>query len=510
MSFKIGELARRTGLTIRTLRHYDALGLLKPSERTPSAYRLYSPADLTRLLHIQSLKTLGLTLPEIARALDDPAHAPHTVLQQHIEMLEARIAQEQQLIRRLRELQGETEVGWTEIAETIALTQRVARQVGHFMQTAQDMTDQLTLNDEQLQSLQNQSWDSGDDDWETLLTHVFTALEGDVAPTSPEARSLALRWQSLVRRTTADRPDIAQAIGKAYEHHLPAELHGAWTFISEAMSSGQDGAAMTHPSAVTNLLHPDKNVRIRAALDLGAAQHRAALPDLIERLGHEPDFFVRENLTWAVVRMGADAVPPLLELLENPDAATRLQAVHTLSKLAEPASAVALGQAVNDPEDEVARKAIFALGQLGHPAALGTLVAQVGHPDAERRNTLSTALVEFGQAALSPLQALLQHPEAQRRAHAAEILGLLGESAAAPTLTQALLDDTWEVRFAALSALGHLPGEEARRGLEQAAGLADSRLRAVAQRLTANRPERSSSIQERLRQRREESERTRA
>jgi len=264
---------------------------------------------------------------------------------------------------------------------------------------------------------------------------------------------------------------------------------------------------MTYQSAVTNLVHPDKNVRIRAALDLGAAQHRAALPDLIERLGREPDFFVRENLTWAVVRMGADAIPPLLGLLAHSDAAVRLQAVHTLSKMADPAGAVALGQAVSDPEDEVARKAIFALGQMRDPAALSTLVAQVGHPEAERRNTLGTALIGFGQAALAPLQALLQHPEAQRRAHAADILGLLGDPAAAPALTEALLDGTWEVRFAALSALGHLPGEEARRGIEQAAQFADSRLRAVAQRLAANRFKQSSSLQERLRQRREKGER---
>lgn len=411
MDFKIGELARRTGLTIRALRHYDALGLLKPSGRTQAAYRLYSPADLTRLLHIQGLKTLGLTLPEIARALDDPACDAQAVLRRHIEVLETRIAQERQLVSRLRELQGAAEVGWTEVAETIALTQRIARQVGHFMQTAQDLAEQLSLSDEQCQSLQHPSWDSGDD-WETLLTHVFTALEEGVPSTSPEARTLATRWQHLVARTTAGRLEIAQALGRAYEHHLPADLRTAWTFISEAMSFQQDGATVANPSAVTDLLHPDKNVRIQAALNLGAAQHRAALPDLIGRLGHAPDFFVRENLTWAIVRMGPSAVPPLLALLETPDAATRLQVVHTLSKIADPASAAALNGAVNDPDSEVARKVIFALGQMGHADALSILSAGIGHPDAERRHTLSTALVEFGHAALSPVLEMLRHPEA--------------------------------------------------------------------------------------------------
>lgn len=506
MDIKIGELARRTGLTIRTLRHYDALGLLKPSGRTRAAYRLYSPADLTRLLHIQSLKTLGLTLPEIARALDDPAYDAQEALRRHIEVLEARITQERQLVRRLQALQGAAEVGWTEVAQTIALTQRIARQVGHFMQAAQDIAGKLSLSEEQLQSLQNQPRESGDD-WETLLTDVFTALEDGLPPPSPEAQTLATRWQQLVRQTTADRPEIAQAIGRAYEHHLPADLHAAWTFISQALSSQQGGATMTTHNAVTDLLHPDKNVRIRAALDLGATQHRDALPDLMERLGHEPDFFVRENLTWAIVRMGPDAVPLLLGLLERPDAATRLQAVHTLSKIADPASAAGLKLAVNDLDDEVARKAIFALGQMGHPDALHTLMAGVGYPDPERRNTLSTALVAFGHAALPPLLKVLRHPEAPRRAHAADILGLLGNPVAAPALTEALLDDIWEVQFAALSALGHLPGEDAQRGIEQAAQLTDPRLRAVALRLLADRPEQAGSLRERVKQRRKQGQR---
>ena len=269
MKIKIGELARRTGLTIRTLRHYDDLGLLKPSGRTGAAYRLYSPVDLTRLLHIQSLKTLGLSLPEIGRALDDPAHDPQEVLRQHLEVLETRIAQDRQLVARLRALQGAAEVSWTEVAETIALTQRVTQQVGRLMQAAQDLTEQVTLSDEQLQSLQGHASSSGEDDWKALLTDLFTALEEGLPVTSPRAQTLTKRWQRLVRQTTADRPEIAQVIGQAYERHLPADLRAAWTFIAQAMASGPEGTTMTNHSAVTDLSHPDKNVRIRAALDLG-------------------------------------------------------------------------------------------------------------------------------------------------------------------------------------------------------------------------------------------------
>ena len=68
-TWRIGEVAARTGLTPRTLRHYDELGLLVPSARSWGDYRLYDEADLLRLLQVQNLKALGLSLAEIADAL---------------------------------------------------------------------------------------------------------------------------------------------------------------------------------------------------------------------------------------------------------------------------------------------------------------------------------------------------------------------------------------------------------------------------------------------------------
>ena len=70
MLLKVGELARHTGLTVRTLHHYDEIGLLKPSGRSGSGYRLYSQADVQRLHGIQSLRHLGLALSDIAGVLD--------------------------------------------------------------------------------------------------------------------------------------------------------------------------------------------------------------------------------------------------------------------------------------------------------------------------------------------------------------------------------------------------------------------------------------------------------
>jgi MerR family transcriptional regulator, thiopeptide resistance regulator len=69
----VGRLARRLGLTVRTLHHYDEIGLVVPSRRSSAGYRLYGEDDVTRLQHVVVYRRLGFALEEIAFLLDDPA-----------------------------------------------------------------------------------------------------------------------------------------------------------------------------------------------------------------------------------------------------------------------------------------------------------------------------------------------------------------------------------------------------------------------------------------------------
>ena len=70
--WKVGELARRTGLSVRTLHYYDEIGLLSPSQRTDGNHRLYDAVDVVRLQKIKSLRALGFSLREIRESLDRP------------------------------------------------------------------------------------------------------------------------------------------------------------------------------------------------------------------------------------------------------------------------------------------------------------------------------------------------------------------------------------------------------------------------------------------------------
>lgn len=84
MGHTVGEVARITGQTVRTLHHYDRIGLLVPAERTPTGYRLYSEADLDRLHQILTYRELGFPLERIGELLDDPDPRGHLARQHRL------------------------------------------------------------------------------------------------------------------------------------------------------------------------------------------------------------------------------------------------------------------------------------------------------------------------------------------------------------------------------------------------------------------------------------------
>lgn len=93
MQLKIGDLARRTGLTVRALRHYDDIGLLKPSARADNGYRLYGRDDIARLYRIQALRRLNVSLGEIATLLDRDGSGLGDLVAQQLAALEREIRQ---------------------------------------------------------------------------------------------------------------------------------------------------------------------------------------------------------------------------------------------------------------------------------------------------------------------------------------------------------------------------------------------------------------------------------
>lgn len=100
--WKVGDLAKMTGLTVRTLRFYDQIGLFSPSGQTESGHRLYNESDLSRLHQILSLKELGLSLEEIKSALNGGQISPLEIVELQIDQIKEQIKRQQKLLEQLR------------------------------------------------------------------------------------------------------------------------------------------------------------------------------------------------------------------------------------------------------------------------------------------------------------------------------------------------------------------------------------------------------------------------
>ncbi|WP_062348719.1 MerR family transcriptional regulator [Herbidospora yilanensis] len=96
--FSVGQVAAFAGVTVRTLHHYDEIGLLSPSERTAAGYRRYSEPDLDRLQRVLFYRELGFPLEEITAILDDPGVDAATHLRRQHELLRRRIARLEALV----------------------------------------------------------------------------------------------------------------------------------------------------------------------------------------------------------------------------------------------------------------------------------------------------------------------------------------------------------------------------------------------------------------------------
>src|SRR5262245_9409529 len=213
-ALKVGELAKRTGLTVRTLHHYDEIGLLKPSLHTEVGYRLYTPADVARLQQVLSLRQLGFSLEEVRHCLDRPDFSPLEVIRLHVARLREQIELQRKLCERL---------------ETLAEHFRTAGEVSadEFLYTIEVMTMiEKYYTPEQLAQLEARAKEVGQEvidqanypqQWSDLFTAVTAEMEAGTDPANPRAQELAKRWLALVTAFTGGDPGIYNSLRTMYE-----------------------------------------------------------------------------------------------------------------------------------------------------------------------------------------------------------------------------------------------------------------------------------------------------
>ncbi|GAA3923480.1 HEAT repeat domain-containing protein [Actinomadura viridis] len=176
--------------------------------------------------------------------------------------------------------------------------------------------------------------------------------------------------------------------------------------------------------ALRALESADSSVRLKAAMAVGTTPDPKFVDTLIERCAVEPEFFVRDMLTWALTRHPSSmTVPRLIDELRSERAQARSQALHTLSKVGDRRAWPAITRALlTDADDEVARsawRAAVVLVPEGEESGLaGVLATQLGRGERAMRLSLSRALIELGEVIMPVLRAAMKDLDPGVRRHA--------------------------------------------------------------------------------------------
>ena len=197
-TWRIGELARETGLTVRTLHHYDQLGLLSPLSRTEGGHRCYTSGDVRRLHRIVALRSLGISLEEIGTLLDGEPD-PTGLLRRQLDVVEERIRKASDLRARLldvlnnlgRNAEPSARQLLQLIEETVAMNEPMTPE--QFAELKEELKRQVReLSDEDFAALSQKR----DDAWNALSRQEQQRLTEQRRKMVPHAASGSTKGQS--------------------------------------------------------------------------------------------------------------------------------------------------------------------------------------------------------------------------------------------------------------------------------------------------------------------------
>jgi DNA-binding transcriptional MerR regulator len=212
MHVRIGEVARAAGLTVRTLHHYDEIGLLVPSGRSEAGYRLYSDADVRRLYRILALRGMGFPLDEIAATLVREGEDPRPAVRRHLERLDAQLRLAELLRARLTRildvLDRSDEPSGDQFIEAIEVMTRMERYY---------TPEQLEQLGKRAEALGEDGMRRAQEDWEALIADVEAERVAGTDPADPRLDPLVERWTGLIAQFTGGDPGVRASLQRMYD-----------------------------------------------------------------------------------------------------------------------------------------------------------------------------------------------------------------------------------------------------------------------------------------------------
>ncbi len=214
--WRIGELAKATGLTVRALRHYEHEGLLEPSSRTAAGHRVYAERDVHRLYEILVLRRLGLGIAEIREQLTHPRDL-RDVVREHAVAVRGQVAELERLLRRLQQ-----------VVESLERPGQPSHQVLLDVMERMTMLERYLSTGElaRLRARQSELGHQAAVERYELLRDLRAAHEAGIEASDAHVRELASRMRALFQEYLGD-PRIGGALARMVEAEGPeAATHG--------------------------------------------------------------------------------------------------------------------------------------------------------------------------------------------------------------------------------------------------------------------------------------------
>jgi DNA-binding transcriptional MerR regulator len=225
--WKVGELARETGLSIRTLHYYDEIGLLQPSHKTDSGHRLYTLSDIERIQQVVSLKQLGFPLDEIRDMLNRPHFSPLRVIEMHLTRLREQVKLQQEICERLEAIARKLERSQDVTAEQFLKTIEVMNMFDKYF--TKEQMEELSQRREMLGESRIREVEA---EWPRLIAQVRAEMKKGTDPASPAVQEMARRWNGLVEEFTGGNLQTAKSVAQVYQNEPGVRQR---TGIDEAM-----------------------------------------------------------------------------------------------------------------------------------------------------------------------------------------------------------------------------------------------------------------------------------
>lgn len=216
--WSVGSLAKASGLTVRTLHHWDAIGLVVPSERTGAGHRRYTASDVERLYRVVALQRLGLPLREVAELLEREGPDLRTAVARHLSRVEAELERtallRDRLARLVSTLSASADVPGAELIDAIEVMT---------MHEQYYTDEQLAQLSDRADQLGPEGMERAQQDWATLIDEVRAEMEAGTDPADPKVQALADRWIALIEQFTGGDPEIRANLQRMYEEQGPAK-----------------------------------------------------------------------------------------------------------------------------------------------------------------------------------------------------------------------------------------------------------------------------------------------